>query len=199
MADKIIERRTAGGNLYRGIMTRRESEQKINELKKTAFIDERTGLLNAKGFNVEFDTTKEVFIREGLFNNYAIIVCDLIGLHQLNHDIGRDNADIVLKNVGIALNNHIRGSDIASRYDGDEFAIAIFNTTNDGTNRIISEVNDNLPEHARFCIAYKQFDPKSNFKANMDFMKTELEKVKSLRNHDENGRVMGEGIVVQLS
>ena len=160
--------------------------------------DTLTNLLNRTGVVEEFNLISSNLERLNKFSNYSLIALDLIGLKRLNKQFGHSGADEIIKNACNSLESSVRKTDLVSRWGGDEFIVVGINTESEGTKRIINEINNNLPEHVKYCIVYKIFDPKSPFVDNLKNILNHLEKTKDLRPHDENGRVMGSGVVVEL-
>jgi diguanylate cyclase (GGDEF)-like protein len=167
-------------------------------LMSLALTDQLTGLLNRRGVESEFNAVKGNLERSKDWNEYSIIAFDLIGLKRINDELGHDGADEVLVNAADSLKMLTRGSDLACRWSGDEFLLVTFNTNANGATRVIEEVNNNLPKNVKYCIGYKTFEPYSDFSKNLVEVTKQIEDVKKQRPHDENGRVTGDGVVVQL-
>ena len=51
----------------------------------------------------------------------AVIMIDIDHFKKFNDDFGHDGGDAVLRVLGDFLKKHVRGSDIACRYGGEEF------------------------------------------------------------------------------
>jgi diguanylate cyclase (GGDEF)-like protein len=82
----------------------------------------------------------------------AVIMIDLDHFKQLNDLAGHQAGDQVLVEMGALLERHIRGSDIACRYGGEEFALVLPKATLAGAHRrgeeICSAIRD---ERVRLC------------------------------------------------
>lgn len=70
----------------------------------------------------------------------AVIMIDLDHFKQLNDRAGHQAGDHVLVEVGALLKRHVRGSDIACRYGGEEFALVLPKATLDGAHRRCEEI-----------------------------------------------------------
>lgn len=161
--------------------------------------DSLTGLLNRRGAINEFNVVKSNLGRVDKFGNYSLVIMDLIGLKQINDNLGYHKGNEILKDSSYSIKSNIRKTDLAIRLGGDEFALVFFNSDNEGSKKTIKKINNNLPDNAKFCIGYKTFLSESLFEDNLLEIEKELSELKKLRPHDENGRVTGKGVVVQLS
>jgi diguanylate cyclase (GGDEF)-like protein len=62
----------------------------------------------------------------------AAIMIDIDHFKQFNDNFGHDGGDAVLRTLGEFLKKHVRGSDIACRYGGEEFILILSPTTAEG-------------------------------------------------------------------
>jgi diguanylate cyclase (GGDEF)-like protein len=70
----------------------------------------------------------------------ALIMMDLDRFKQVNDSAGHRAGDQVLVEVGALLKRHVRGSDIACRYGGEEFAVVLPKTTLESARRRSAEI-----------------------------------------------------------
>ena len=70
----------------------------------------------------------------------AVIMMDLDHFKKINDRAGHQAGDQVLAAVGALLKRHVRGSDIACRYGGEEFALVLPNTTFESAGRRSTEI-----------------------------------------------------------
>lgn len=101
-------------------------------LESLATIDPLTGLLNRRGFFIEFGKTLERFKRKlananpsSLVVPGSILVIDFDNFKQTNNRKGHPFGDQVLVTVTRALENTLRAEDTISRFGGEEFAIVL--------------------------------------------------------------------------
>ena len=62
----------------------------------------------------------------------AVIMVDIDHFKQFNDNFGHDAGDVVLCTLGEFLKKHVRGSDIACRYGGEEFILILSPSTTEG-------------------------------------------------------------------
>src|SRR5439155_160754 len=70
----------------------------------------------------------------------AAIMIDVDRFKQINDTAGHSAGDLVLMEIATVLTRHIRGSDIACRYGGEEFALILPNATPDSARRRSEEI-----------------------------------------------------------
>jgi diguanylate cyclase (GGDEF)-like protein len=85
--------------------------------------DELTGLMNRRAF---FRAAKYIFsLRERLPLTIIVIYADLDKFKKINDTMGHDMGDRVLCKFAELLKTGFRGTDIISRYGGDEFVLLL--------------------------------------------------------------------------
>ena len=82
--------------------------------------------------------------------NVAIIFVDLDGFKQINDEFGHDAGDKVLKIVAKRLKSSIRKSDLACRWGGDEFLIALDNVTLNQASSLATNILTRIVEPISF-------------------------------------------------
>ncbi|MBN1341159.1 MAG: diguanylate cyclase [Phycisphaerae bacterium] len=90
-------------------------------LKRTAITDGLTGLYNHRHFLNVIDSEFARSRRYG--SRLSLILLDLDLFKAVNDIYGHQIGDMVLRQVGQALNDSVRDSDTVARYGGEEFAI----------------------------------------------------------------------------
>jgi diguanylate cyclase (GGDEF)-like protein len=104
----------------------RAIEQLQESLRDQAVRDPLTGLFNRRYLD---ETLAREFARaERSSEPIAVVLLDLDGFKALNDRLGHAAGDEVLKALGALLRARTRKADIACRYGGDEFLIAMPNT-----------------------------------------------------------------------
>ena len=108
---------------------RRIAEQcaRIRHLEDLSITDELTGLLNRRGFRLEFERALARARRRG--ETGVLLLCDLDGFKPVNDTFGHPAGDAVLRAVADLLRGRTRHSDYVARLGGDEFAVIMTDTT----------------------------------------------------------------------
>ena len=72
----------------------------------------------------------------------AVIMIDIDHFKQFNDNFGHDGGDAVLRDLGAFLQKHIRGSDIACRYGGEEFTLILSPSTVEGARQRAEKIRE---------------------------------------------------------
>lgn len=99
---------------------RRQAEEETRQL---AYYDALTALPNRRLLSDRMMQMQSASRRHRRLS--ALVFLDLDGFKQLNDSLGHDAGDLLLKEVGRRLTDQIRQEDTASRWAGDEFAVAL--------------------------------------------------------------------------
>lgn len=108
------------------ITVRKHYEEQI---KVMAYCDELTGLHNRRYF-FEHAPEKLAFARQASLP-VALIYLDLNGFKEVNDTLGHQTGDELLQQVAARLKRALREEDLFARFGGDEFAVLLFNATDD--------------------------------------------------------------------
>lgn len=100
------------------------SNLKLREkLRDLSIHDPLTGLFNRRYMNELLE--RELCRAERKKLPLCVIMIDIDHFKQFNDTFGHDAGDAVLHDLGLFLQEYIRGSDIAYRYGGEEFVIIL--------------------------------------------------------------------------
>lgn len=101
------------------------SEQKrlADELARMAFTDPLTGLANRRFLEAHAERLLSLADRRA--TRAAVAYLDLTGFKRINDTLGHEAGDRVLVTVAERLQAEARGSDVAARIGGDEFAVLL--------------------------------------------------------------------------
>ena len=118
--------------------TLKELRTALRNLHTQAVTDPLTHLLNRRYLS-EF-LPREVIRARRSGDSLAVLMIDLDHFKHFNDQFGHDAGDLVLKEAAQLLLAHIRGSDIACRYGGEEFVLVLPDTTFEGAKRRAEEI-----------------------------------------------------------
>ena len=118
--------------------TLNELRTALRNLHTQAVTDPLTHLLNRRYLS-EF-LPREVIRARRSGDSLAVLMIDLDHFKRFNDEFGHDAGDLVLKEAAQLLLAHIRGSDIACRYGGEEFVLVLPDTTFEGARRRAEEI-----------------------------------------------------------
>ena len=104
--------------------------------------DPLTGLANVAGFNEAFDRLSAFCRRSG--NPLSLGLIELVGLPEINEREGHDAGDACLVHTATLIRHCLRQSDLAARWDGDAFVVALPNTLVEGAVVALKKIRDLL-------------------------------------------------------
>jgi diguanylate cyclase (GGDEF)-like protein/PAS domain S-box-containing protein len=112
-------------------------------LREQSVRDHLTGLFNRR--YLEETLERELLRASRKHLSLSIIMLDVDNFKQFNDTWGHAAGDVILRELGSLLINHVRGEDVACRYGGDEFMIIL----PDISQEITRQRAEILCEHAR--------------------------------------------------
>jgi diguanylate cyclase (GGDEF)-like protein len=119
-------------------------DRATSELSHQARHDQLTGLLHHQAFVHELDLELERAARYG--HGVALVFLDLDRFKEINDTLGHPAGDRVLQRLGELLRESLRGSDLAGRMGGDEFAAYLVEADEEAGSRLIARLNDRVDE-----------------------------------------------------
>jgi len=111
-------------------------EERTEELRKLAYRDQLTNILNRRGFEVAFAAARETAEARG--ERLALMLIDIDHFKAVNDSYGHLAGDEVVAEVARRLSGRMRSVDVCGRWGGDEF-IVLINGLGLGTLRSIAE------------------------------------------------------------
>jgi diguanylate cyclase (GGDEF)-like protein len=121
------------------VSQQRHAEARLQELAST---DPLTGLANYRRL---IDVLKVEIARSGRTGRpFAVLFLDMDGLKKINDRHGHLVGSRALTRVGDALRRSCRAIDTPSRYGGDEFAVVLPETGDEGGAAVLKRVGDRL-------------------------------------------------------
>ena len=120
---------------------RREQEYKqdLSDARKMATIDSLTGIKNKHAY-VELEEKVNVEIQTGEPKPFAIVVCDINGLKEVNDLFGHKEGDICIKKACTKICNTFSHSPVF-RIGGDEFVAFLRGADYYRRNALLEEIN----------------------------------------------------------
>lgn len=125
------------------------TERLMVDLSRAAHTDGLTGLLNRSAIVAEGRASLDRCMQRG--QPFALLIFDLDHFKQINDTWGHDAGDAVLRHVTTILRNLTHCPDcLASRYGGEEFVLALPDTTLAEALELAEKLRHNLAHsHAR--------------------------------------------------
>jgi diguanylate cyclase (GGDEF)-like protein len=114
------------------------------ELAEQARCDRLTGLLNNQAFSDELRLELERARRYG--HGLVLVFLDLDRFKEINDELGHVEGDRVLHRVGAVMLSALRGTDVAGRMGGDEFAVLLLEAGRHAGGRFIRRFRSGLAE-----------------------------------------------------
>jgi diguanylate cyclase (GGDEF)-like protein len=122
----------------------RAADQTVR-LRHEATHDTLTGLPNRRAFRRRL--AREAELGQG----FALILCDMDNLKQVNDSQGHEAGDRALQTMAAALRSELRRSDEAYRVGGDEFAVVLSGASRLDAERVMRRLRDGI--EASFGVA----------------------------------------------
>lgn len=110
--------------------------ERLVHLEKVVIIDPLTGVYNRRFFDEQLD--REIGLAERAGTDLSLLMIDIDHFKSVNDTHGHAAGDRVLAVIAAVLNDSIRGSDVLTRYGGEEFAV-IAPATNAEAAALLSE------------------------------------------------------------
>jgi diguanylate cyclase (GGDEF)-like protein len=126
MADKCRLAKILADNIGLGIANLKLRES----MRNLSIRDPLTGLFNRR--YMEEALAQEMHRSKRNEAELAVIMTDIDHFKQFNDNFGHDGGDAVLRALGEFFTKHVRGSDIACRYGGEEFILILSPSTFEG-------------------------------------------------------------------
>lgn len=142
LVDRTLQRRLES-KLIEASEELKQANQRLTELATT---DEQTGLINRRAFNDQL--RRHLRLMQRMRSPLSILLLDIDGFKELNDQFGHLAGDTALSDLGAILQQVSRGSDIAARQGGDEFAIILPSTDESGALKLAERIRHAVQDHA---------------------------------------------------
>lgn len=102
----------------------------LDVCEEAAFTDHLTGLANRRRFERQLEREVTRTVRYG--HPFTLLMIDLDHFKTLNDTYGHNSGDEAIRRIGKVLREGTRGIDLAARIGGEEFAILLVETNQQG-------------------------------------------------------------------
>ncbi|UCF70303.1 MAG: diguanylate cyclase [candidate division WOR-3 bacterium] len=121
---------------------RNQIEKQQRKLELLAQTDALTGLSNHRHFMEELTTEVQRAVHSG--SPLSVMILDLDDFKRINDTYGHLIGDRVLLMTAEIIKKHARSTDIIARYGGDEFCVALTNTTAPGARALAHKIREEI-------------------------------------------------------
>jgi diguanylate cyclase (GGDEF)-like protein len=119
-------------------------DRATSELALQARLDALTELLHHQAFTGELE--RELERAQRYSHGLALVFLDVDRFKQINDTLGHPAGDRALKLLADLLREGVRGSDLAGRMGGDEFAVALLESDEEAAGRLLARLEDRIDE-----------------------------------------------------
>lgn len=119
-------------------------DRATSELAVQARRDPLTELLNHQAFTE--DLAHELERARRYAHGVALVFLDVDHFKTINDTHGHPTGDRVLRLLADLLREGVRGSDLAGRMGGDEFAVALLESDEEAAGRLLARLDDRIDE-----------------------------------------------------
>lgn len=163
-------------------------KKEVAKLKRLAYRDHLTGLLNRRGFEdsirpliVQYNSSnnKNLAPRRGfIIKSISLVLIDIDNFKDLNDKYGHPEGDLVLQHLAKEITKNFRKSDLVGRWGGEEMIVAMIGASTD------SAVENT--EKLQQIITRSGFKPRYAFSAGVAEMSSTVDSFKKLYEMTDN-------------
>jgi len=134
---------------------RKHIEQQQNKLEILARTDALTGLNNHRHFMEELTSEANRAVHSDA--PLSVMILDLDEFKRINDTYGHLVGDQVLLATADIIKSHLHSSDIIARYGGDEFCVALTNTSVSKARAVASKIREEIADKVFSADGAKKF------------------------------------------
>ncbi len=138
--DELVQERTRQLQ-----MALRDSDELKQRFEALSVIDDLTQLHNRRFFFPEVRAALARSVRQK--EPFALLLLDVDKFKDVNDSFGHGVGDQVLRQVANELNSRIREGDILARFGGEEFVLALPNTSREGAMILAERIRERIKQH----------------------------------------------------
>ena len=120
--------------------------RRYSDLEDLAYRDELTELPNRRGATRQIDVLISRARRHG--HQLALLLIDADRFKAVNDEHGHAVGDVVLRELSARLRERVRREDVVGRWGGEEFVVALPETTPDGAAAVAESLRAGVSGHA---------------------------------------------------
>lgn len=121
-----------------------EQKQQEVRLKKKLILDQSTGLMNKQSLIAGIDK----LINPSVMKSFTLCMIDFDNFKKINDSCGHLAGDKVLETFAEITQKHIRKSDLAGRFGGEEFVLIFMDSNLDQSLQILKRIHNELGEYS---------------------------------------------------
>ncbi len=141
--DNLVKGQIYSNSLHRSVHYAIERQRIQEKLQTLSITDELTGLYNRRGFFLLAGRYLELVNRSR--DTLLLAIADLDGMKQINDTFGHHEGDLALIGAANVLRKScLRETDLVARVGGDEFAIAVMETSKAADGILVARLQKNL-------------------------------------------------------
>ena len=106
----------------------------LDSCEEAAFTDHLTGLANRRRFERQLEREVGRVLRYS--HPFSLLMIDIDNFKNLNDTFGHDAGDDAIRRISRVLREGTRGIDLAARIGGEEFAVLLVETTQNGAREV---------------------------------------------------------------
>ncbi len=116
-----------------------------NAVREASYTDDLTGLYNRRFLQQRLEEEMHRASRYGL--RLSCILLDIDHFKTVNDTYGHAAGDSVLREVAVIVKRHVRRSDLAIRYGGEEIMIVLFEGDKNDSLRVAERIRADVEQH----------------------------------------------------
>jgi len=116
-----------------------------SQMREASYTDDLTGLYNRRFLQQRLEEEMHRASRYAL--RLSCILLDIDHFKAINDTHGHAAGDLVLRDVAGIIKAHVRKSDLAIRYGGEEFMLILFENDKNGALRVAERVRADVESH----------------------------------------------------